>query len=725
MSTAIAQRRIESFNRHFGKEVLILAYHAAFPIALTPDLLYRLWSNFKQDIHGNALNIPWVSVANLLLSTLVNEVGYELYEMDVTVRSQLLKRLKNDSRFGQNRIKELSYFLQAYVKQKLESNDPYERDFAQVQQWTALAYVEPNQAARELASELTKVYNEQKQDKYELIRLASVIETLTEPLEGYEPLLVYSRGMLNWVFDNKDLAITEFKNLPRIKRQSQLQEFILSIPQRQKPAATELKFEDFILKNLHKYKEYSDNLLRGLKSLELYQPSANEILDNRQLQNCLNSLKDAANKTVELATSPVKIAVLEKFSGGKTLLVGSLKSYADALPVSKIPTTDNITAIHLLQQDGLKTTQFDDFTVEYLDSLKQLYEDTRSAADKLRQQQDILKHILSDLSISSEESPALKKLRVAIDKIYSTYNRFKDNLGKQPLKDARGVAISDVIKDEVTYRILEWKQWNLLFNRMQNGRIVLLPVTESKTEPFARRNQPNVNIPTKSDDFYAVFESTFIELKYFAKYCIQEASNHLLHNLSNQLTTEIEYLKAKLREEMETEIKETFGEEEAYIFYIVYQGYNPEKWQEIEIMKQPFQEENYIETLTVFPLAHQDEKHEIGQIYDWASEYKQYSSVSAQNHLPQILRLRDKLITSLILHLSDYASQINKKVDKAILEILNSLTPELNTLLRKEALLRYIASEKLETKEADSVLPIFSQIASIPTPEIASLANID
>ncbi|WP_414586836.1 hypothetical protein, partial [Scytonema sp. PCC 10023] len=64
-----------------------------------------------------------------------------------------------------------------------------------------------------------------------------------------------------------------------------------------------------MLENLHKYKEYGEGVLRGLKSLEPYQSSANEILDNRQLQDCLKSLKDAANKTVELASSPVKIAV--------------------------------------------------------------------------------------------------------------------------------------------------------------------------------------------------------------------------------------------------------------------------------------------------------------------------------------------------------------------------------------------------------------------------------
>ena len=40
------------------------------------------------------LEIPWVAVADLLLSPLCDEVGEELYEMDGAVRNLLLARLK-------------------------------------------------------------------------------------------------------------------------------------------------------------------------------------------------------------------------------------------------------------------------------------------------------------------------------------------------------------------------------------------------------------------------------------------------------------------------------------------------------------------------------------------------------------------------------------------------------------------------------------------------------
>ncbi|MBC1221192.1 hypothetical protein GNF10_03335 [Nostoc sp. UCD121] len=188
----IAKRRVESFRKRFGESHFYLACHAAFSLALTPDLLYRLWANFQRDINGKVLNIPWIAVADLLLSNLCDEVGCELYQMDLEVRNLLLKQLQEDEKFGQQRINELSDFLLEYVRQKLQSDDPDIRDFAQTQSWIGLAYTQPSKAARELALSFSKL-NEK--DTAELVRMASLTETLVEPLAEYQPLLIYARGM--------------------------------------------------------------------------------------------------------------------------------------------------------------------------------------------------------------------------------------------------------------------------------------------------------------------------------------------------------------------------------------------------------------------------------------------------------------------------------------------------------------------------------------------------
>jgi hypothetical protein len=77
-------------------------------------------------------------------------------------------------------------------------------------------------------------------------------------------------------------------------------------------------------------------------------------------------LLEQAKTTEKRATSPVNIGVVGKFNSGKSLLLGALMGYADGLPVDKVPTTGNITALHFSQQEGLATTQLRSFTIEYL-----------------------------------------------------------------------------------------------------------------------------------------------------------------------------------------------------------------------------------------------------------------------------------------------------------------------------------------------------------------------
>ncbi len=119
------------------------------------------------------------------------------------------------------------------------------------------------------------------------------------------------------------------------------------------------------LKKLDCFKKYGEFILQKIESVPQY-PSQQETWVPASLDDCLIRLREAAEKTVELATSPVKIGVMGEFSSGKTLLLGSLIGYADALPVSENPTTGNITAIHIIPEDSFVTTQVNNFTIEYL-----------------------------------------------------------------------------------------------------------------------------------------------------------------------------------------------------------------------------------------------------------------------------------------------------------------------------------------------------------------------
>ncbi len=190
-----AARQVTAFDKRFGQPHLCLAQHAAFPLALTPRLAYQLWAHFSCDCQGQKLNIPWIAVADLLLSGLCKEVGYELYEMDADVRNELLERMERDERFQGKRIEELSDLLLGYVQREREVGDRADHEVLQAQEWTALAYVRPNEAACSLAQALGQAYPE---PRPELVRLASVTEALAKPLAGFVPLLWYARGIARW-----------------------------------------------------------------------------------------------------------------------------------------------------------------------------------------------------------------------------------------------------------------------------------------------------------------------------------------------------------------------------------------------------------------------------------------------------------------------------------------------------------------------------------------------
>ena len=214
--SAISQ--IDRFHRKFGEPHLHLACHAAFPLALTPDLLYGLWWQFFEKPSGQpsqaptlnspldlaTLNSPlvkggwggsppWYAVADILLSPLCQNADTELYELPSAIRNELLKRLTQEYQhtFGESRLQELCDYLLKSIRNQISGNAA-DTSLAQAQEWTALAYTKPNEAAKQLAAALQQAYGDG--NRAELVRLSALAETLTEPLADYEPLLVVARG---------------------------------------------------------------------------------------------------------------------------------------------------------------------------------------------------------------------------------------------------------------------------------------------------------------------------------------------------------------------------------------------------------------------------------------------------------------------------------------------------------------------------------------------------
>ncbi|MDB9529065.1 formylglycine-generating enzyme family protein [Oscillatoria sp. CS-180] len=216
MMAKTTDQRLQNFIDQFGQPHLDLAYHAAFPMALTPDLIYRLWAHFRSDVQGRPLNIPWVAVADVMLAPFCNEVGLDLYEMDADIRADLLLQLQMDSRFGAVRQRELANFLLTYYQSsQLYSDDPDVKELAQIQRWMAMAQTQPTQVVKELARNAVSV---QGHDEAEWGRMAGIMAGLPLPDEEAQTLLHYVRGMATLMQGQQSSALEEFRQLPGVGR---------------------------------------------------------------------------------------------------------------------------------------------------------------------------------------------------------------------------------------------------------------------------------------------------------------------------------------------------------------------------------------------------------------------------------------------------------------------------------------------------------------------------
>jgi formylglycine-generating enzyme required for sulfatase activity len=184
--TDLTTNRILVFEQRYGRKALHLAYHAAFPLTLTSDLLYCLRENFLPDV-------PWYAVPDILLSGLCQTAGYDLYEIEGKTRSALLYCLCRD--FGDLRLKELSNFMVEYIASRLD-NDNTNLDFLNtVTEWTALSFVnsEQEKSITDIKRKLEQLINSS--DKKDSIRwtvLAKVFDDLL-PEKGFKPLFIRNR----------------------------------------------------------------------------------------------------------------------------------------------------------------------------------------------------------------------------------------------------------------------------------------------------------------------------------------------------------------------------------------------------------------------------------------------------------------------------------------------------------------------------------------------------
>lgn len=188
----IAPQKVALFERQFGGNYRLLAYHAALPLVLTPELVHYLRTEFLLDL------VPWESEADLLLSDLCSQVGYELYAMDTAVRSYLLEQMQGDDRIPQDRMQSVAQVLMSYVMYLSHLNPGQRERELQVQRWAAMAYLGDEQC-RQMADEIAQQFEasggqgDSTAVKAEFARLARITQELEPQLQAHPELVEFAR----------------------------------------------------------------------------------------------------------------------------------------------------------------------------------------------------------------------------------------------------------------------------------------------------------------------------------------------------------------------------------------------------------------------------------------------------------------------------------------------------------------------------------------------------
>jgi len=186
-------RELTDFARRCGEHALRLAMHAAVPQTFRANLLHLLKLNFLPDAARDS-----AVEADVLLAPFTEDLSGGYYKFDPEVRRQLLERLNaaHPQRQG-TRVEKVARFLAGYIareEEKLESfADPLRQSFLDVQRWVALAHLDPDSTARQLAYALE--HTEENVRAAVRLQIGGLIRSLSAPLAVHPELLIYAAGL--------------------------------------------------------------------------------------------------------------------------------------------------------------------------------------------------------------------------------------------------------------------------------------------------------------------------------------------------------------------------------------------------------------------------------------------------------------------------------------------------------------------------------------------------
>lgn len=349
--------------------------------------------------------------------------------------------------------------------------------------------------------------------------------------------------------------------------------------------------------------------------------------------------------------------------------------------------------------------------------LEQLYTDCKKHYDILRTKLNKLHELLEEIqqgNVAIVENPALYDLRQSLQQLKTIYVKFRENLDKESVTIFGGRSITDVIKEELTLKVYDWREWNLLFDKAKNGVIAPGSRPEQVTGIIILPgDKDDSSLPIESDDFYIPFETTLKEIEAFTHKCIQQAIKNLLYDLADQVFLVRDNVKDILSRERQQIIKQTLGNKDLKNFEALLMIIDLPS-----LLKKSI-DEIYANTssrnmapVSLFPLplaCKEQNKHKVGRIFDWAPNVKNEHPKPA-NHQILVLRLRDEIIASTSLYLVQFVSEATKEAKEMLTYNLDNFITRLQNLSKEEALLRCIAVGEQQNQTTPQWLQILAQI---------------
>jgi formylglycine-generating enzyme required for sulfatase activity len=194
-----AAQQVDRFVRRFEPSYRLLAYYAALPLVITPELLNYLRNQFLRSEE-----VPWVAEVDLLLSDLCRTVGYEQYAMDTAVRAYLFSEMERE--LGYPKIEAASRLLINYIHHLAQTNPYLGRQELEVQQWAAMAYLEDqrSEVVRQIASAYQNSITTDRAgsaSRAEMARLSRITKELAPQLREYADLLAYAELVRRFLED--------------------------------------------------------------------------------------------------------------------------------------------------------------------------------------------------------------------------------------------------------------------------------------------------------------------------------------------------------------------------------------------------------------------------------------------------------------------------------------------------------------------------------------------